>query len=139
MNTKKMFYAWLAGTAVMLILGVLWHAVIMGGFYENHLAAALRSEGKMLFVILGYIVLAFLMSYLFPIGYRGGSATTEGLRFGALMGLLAFLPLGMIFYGMMNITLSGVLVDAGWHVVEEGVGGIIIALVYGAGTTSESS
>ena len=61
MNIKKMLYAWVAGAAGMLILGILWHTVIMGGFYDTHLAAVARDVPKMPFVILGYLVLALLM------------------------------------------------------------------------------
>ena len=139
MNTKKILYAWLAGAAVMLFLGFLWHTVILGDFYDTHLAAAARDEPKMSFIILGYLVLALLMAYMFPLGYKGGSAVTEGLRFGILIGLLWILPLQLVFHGLLNIGLAGGLVDASWHVVEEGVGGIIIAIVYGKGVTSGSS
>ena len=139
MNRTKMLYAWLAGGAGMLILGFLWHRVIMGGFYDEHGAAVMREEPKMLFIILGVLVLAFLMAYAYPLGYKGGSPVIEGLRFGALMGLLAFLPFNLILYGAFNITLAGALVDAGWHVVEEGVGGVIIAMVYGSGAALEPS
>ena len=139
MNIKKMLYAWVAGAAGMLILGILWHTVIMGGFYDTHLAAVARDVPKMPFVILGYLVLALLMAYMFPLGYKGGSAVSEGLRFGILIGLLWTLPLQLVFHGLLNLGLTGGLVDAGWHVVEQGVGGIIIAMVYGAGAASESS
>ena len=139
MNKTKMIYAWLAGAAGMLVLGVLWHRIIMGGFYDKQGAAAMREEPMMLFIILGILALAFLMAYAYPIGYKGGSPVAEGLRFGIFMGLVAFLPLNLIFHGTLNVTLAGALVDAGWHVVEEGVGGVIIAMVYGSGAALESS
>ena len=139
MDTKKMLYAWLAGAAGMLILGGLWHTVIMGDFYNEQGATAIRQEPKMLFIILGILVMALLMAYMYPLGYKGGSPVTEGLKFGVLIGLLVFLTFNLILHGAFNVTLAGALVDAGWHVVEEGVGGIIIAMVYGKGATSESS
>ena len=139
MNSTKMLYAWLAGAVGMIVLGVLWHRVIMGGFYDEQSAAIMREEPQMLFVILALLILAFLMAYAYPIGYKGGSPITEGLKFGALIGLVAFLPFNLINHGIFNYTLAGALVDAGWHVVEEGVGGMIIALVYGSGAAPEQS
>ncbi len=139
MISTKMIYAWLAGAAGMLILGFLWHQVIMGGFYDEQGAAIMREEPKMPFIIIALLILALFMSYAYPIGYKGGSPVTEGMRFGAFMGLVAFLPMNLIFHGAFNLTLAGALVDAGWHVVEEGVGGVIIAMVYGSGATLESS
>ena len=139
MNRTKMLYPWLAGAVGMLILGFLWHRVIMGGFYDEHGAAVMREEPKMLFIILAVLILAFLMAYAFPIGYKGGTPVTEGLRFGALMGLLAFLPSNLSLFGAFNVTLAGALVDAGWHLVEQGVGGVIIAIVYSGGAALEPS
>ncbi len=139
MNKTKMLYAWLAGAVGMVILGVIWHRFIMGGFYAEQGAAISRDEPNMLFVVFAIFVLALLMSYAFPIGYKGGSPVTEGLRFGAFMGLVAFLPFNLILHGVYNATLVGVLVDAAWHVVEQGVGGVIIALVYQSGAAPESS
>ena len=59
-----------------------------------------------------------LMAYLYPKGYSEGSPVGEGLKFGILIGLIWILPLGLIL-------------DAVWHLVEEGAGGIVIGLVYG--------
>ena len=64
-------------------------------------------------------------------GYKGGSPVKEGFRFGALIGLIWILPLSMIFHGVWNLPLTGVIVDSAWHVVEEGIAGIAIGLVYG--------
>ena len=139
MVNTKMLYAWLAGAVGIIVLGVLWHRVIMGGFYDEQGAAIMREEPQMLFVILALLILAFLMAYAYPIGYKGGSPITEGLKFGALIGLVAFLPFNLIIHGIFNYPLAGALVDAGWHVVEEGVGGVIIALVYGSGAAPEQS
>ena len=139
MISTKMLYSWLAGAVSMIILGVLWHRVIMGGFYDEQGAAIMREQPNMLFIVLAILILAFLMAYAYPIGFKGGSPITEGLKFGALMGLVAFLPMNLIFHGAFNYPLAGALVDAGWHVVEEGVGGMVIALVYGSGAAPEQS
>ena len=86
MISTKMLYAWLAGAVGMIVLGVLWHRVIMGGFYDEQGAAILRDEPQMLFVILALLILASLMAYAYPIGHHGGSPITEGLHSGALIG-----------------------------------------------------
>jgi len=50
-----------------------------------------------------------------------------------------WLSSNLILYGAHNMTLSATLVDSGWHVVEESIGGLVIALVYGTASTKSSS
>ena len=85
----------------------------------------------MAFVMLGYLILDFLMALVYPMGYKGGSPLKEGFRFGALIGLIWVLPISVIDHGLYNLPLTLVIVDSSWHVVQEGIGGIVIALVYG--------
>ena len=138
MNGKKWFLAGLAGFVVMFLLSGLWYMVIMAGFYQTHGEAVNREQLDFLFIVLGYLVMAFLMSYIYPIGYKGGSPAKEGLRFGVLIGLLVWLSSNLTLYGVYNVTLSATLVDSIWHVVEEGIGGIVIAFVYGTATAESS-
>jgi len=139
MNVKKWFLAGLVGFVVMFILSGLWYMLIMDAFYREQVGALMREQYNFIFIVLGYLVMAFLMSYIYPIGYKGGSPAKEGLRFGALIGLLVWLSSNLILYGAHNMTLSATLVDSGWHVVEEGIGGLVIALVYGTASTKSSS
>ena len=139
MNVKKWFLAGLVGFVVMFILSGLWYMLIMDAFYREQVGALMREQYNFIFIALGYLVMAFLMSYIYPIGYKGGSPAKEGLRFGVLIGLLVWLSSNLILYGAHNMTLSATLVDSSWHIVEEGIGGIVIALVYGTASTKSSS
>ena len=131
MNAKKLILASLAGGVVTFLLGGLWHTIILADFYETHSAALARPEANMMMVALGSLVIAVLMAYTYPIGYKGGSAVKEGFRFGALVGLIWVLPVSLIFSGVWNYPLVAVIVDSAWHIVEQGVVGIVIALIYG--------
>lgn len=131
MNGKKWFLAGLAGFVVMFILSGLWYMVLMAGFYRTQSEAIMREQFNFLFIVLGYIVLAFMMSTIYPIGYKGGSPAKEGLRFGILIGLVVWLTANLVLHGVYNCTLAAALVDSVWHIVEQSIGGIVIALVYG--------
>ncbi|MCH6560347.1 hypothetical protein IH799_08350 [candidate division KSB1 bacterium] len=72
MNIKKLILASLAGGAVTFLLGGFWHARLMADFYETHGAALTRPEPNMMMVALGSLVIAVLMAYTYPIGYKGG-------------------------------------------------------------------
>jgi hypothetical protein len=122
MNLKKLALSTIVGSVVMLVLGGLWHGVIMAKMFSPMPVLQL--------VAVAYVILALLMSYAYPIGYKGGSAVKEGLRFGAFFGLVWILPLQLIFYASGQLTINFVITEALWHVVEQGVGGIAIALTY---------
>ncbi len=131
MNGKKWFLSGLASFAVMFSLSGLWYMVLMSGFYQRQSGALMREQFNFLFIVLGYIVLAFLMSLIYPAGYKGGSPAKEGLRFGVVIGLVAWFTTNLILHAVWKNTLAAALVDSVWHVVEQGIGGIVIALVYG--------
>lgn len=133
MNKKNMILAVLAAFAVMFALSGLWHIVLLGDFYSSNDVALARTEPNMLFVVLGVFILTFIMAIIYPSVYKCGSLLKEGFRFGAVIGIIWALPMQLVFHGIWNLPLSGVLVDSAWHVVEQGVGGIVIAYVYGTG------
>ena len=68
---------------------------------------------------------------MYPKGYEGGSRLSEGLKFGAIIGLLWWPPTNLVSYGVLDGLFSMVLVDSAWHVVEEALGGAALGLVYG--------
>ena len=88
------------------------------------------AESNLFFIILGVLILAVLMAYMYPQGYKGGSPLKEGLRFGVIIGLLWALPFNVIMVGVMGTAKTLVLVDTLWHLVEQGVGCIVIGYVY---------
>ena len=131
MNVKKFVLAWLAAVAIAYLVGFGWHMFLMGDFYQAQSQALAREEPNFVFLFVGPLILYFLMALVYPIGYKGGSPVKEGFRFGALIGLIWVLPISVIDHGLYNLPLTLVIVDSSWHVVQEGIGGIVIALVYG--------
>jgi len=86
------------------------------------------------FIGIGYVVLALLMAYVYPIGYKGGSALMVGLKFGAIMGLIWIVPHSIVMLGVEGtIPFQFIAVDGMWHLVEQGAGGVVIAMLYGKG------
>ena len=59
-----------------------------------------RHNLPMVMVTLGVLVLAFLMAFIYPYGYQGGAPVKEGMRFGAIMGLLWILPWSLVIVGI---------------------------------------
>ncbi|MCZ6534078.1 MAG: hypothetical protein O7A08_14085 [SAR324 cluster bacterium] len=132
MNMRKLVIAGFAAFIVMLILGLLWHLVIVVELnIEQSKAGWVHDETVILLLPLSPLVLAFLMSYAYPFGYKGGPVIGEGLRFGILMGLVAHLPTTLGYYGAWRfMTATEMTVDVIYHVVEVAIGGLVIAYVY---------
>lgn len=104
--------------------------VIVPGFYARGGEEAHHEGGGL--IIVGYLLLGALMAYMYPIGYKGGRPVLEGLRFGLLIGLLWVLPQELVRLGAHGKgSISYILVNSAWHLVEQGAGGVIIGLIYG--------
>ena len=139
MDFKKFFVAGIADSIVIFLLSGLWHQLILTDFYTARTQALARTEVDMLWITIGIFVLGFLMAYVYPMGYQGGSSLKEGFRFGAVIGLIWILPWSLIIHGIWNYPLDSVILDAVWHMAEEGVAGIVIALVYGSNSEATES
>lgn len=131
MNGRKFLLGALAAFVVAFLLSGLWHVLLMADFYETNAAGAMREPPLFWSIALGYVVVGLIMSYMYPKGYEGGSPVGEGLKFGAVIGLLWWFATGLVLYGAQEGPFSIVLVDGAWHVIEEGLAGIAVALVYG--------
>ena len=121
------------GFVAMFVLSYVWYGVVMAGWYETYFANMAAAEGDMSIrlIAVGYVIMAFLLAYVYPYGYKGGSGTSEGMRFGVIMGLIIGLPLAFVGAGTSSVELGPSLVDGIYKVVEIGVGGTVIGLLYG--------
>lgn len=119
---------------VMWLLAGLWHLVIVPGFYARAVGASHHEGGLMIGV--GYGLLAVLMAFVYPMGHQGRNSVLQGLRFGLIMGLIWVTPHALVRAGAHagghSASISYLLINGGWHLIEQGIGGIIIALIYGA-------
>lgn len=124
----KFAAATLAGGVGMWVVAGLWHNLIMPALYKGTHAT---HEGIGI-LLLAYIVLALIMAYIYPLGYKGGKPILEGLRFGMIIGILWVFPHELAMMGAHEgKSILYVLQNSGWHIIEQGIGGIIIGLIYG--------
>jgi hypothetical protein len=137
MEARKLILATIAGLSVMVLLSGLWHGLLMQDFYAAH-SPTLRETPLLRLIGLGYFVLTAIMVVLYPKGYEGGQPWLEGMRFGMFIGILYCLPRGLVLYGAEGChTGLLVVVDAAWHLAEQGAGGIVIALVHGGRSATQ--
>ena len=123
---KKLTLATLLSGFGMWVVAGIWHNLIMANLYKEVHAT---HEGIGILLI-AYFILALLMGYIYPLGYKGKNPVIEGLRFGIIIGLLWVMPHGLAMAGAHGESIIYVIKNSIWHMVEQGIGGIIIGLVY---------
>jgi len=129
MKTKllKLLIATLVGGFGMWIIAGLWHNLILPSFNKNVQA---HHDGLGLMLV-AYFILAILMAYIYSLSYKGGKPLIEGLKIGVIIGILWVFPHGLAMAGTHDTSVIYEVKNTLWHMIEQGIGGIIIALIQG--------
>lgn len=127
MATSKQLAATLLAAISMMLLAGIWHEIIMAQFYRDNTAATHEGTG---IIFLAYLILAALMVTLYSRCNHHGNAPLSGLKFGALIGLLWVFPHQLAMAGAHGEALPYVFINAAWHMVEQGLGGVVIAALF---------
>ena len=129
---KKYLKAGLAYLLVTFPLAVLWHLVV---FKETYDALGIFSREEPI-VALGFFVILFqglLLSYAYPLFYRGGHPAKAGLKFGLLMGL--FLWSSQVVAAAAKHEVSSLSlwlgIETAYFALQFALVGLAIGLVYG--------
>lgn len=122
----ELFLSTLAGGLGMWVVGGLWHNLILPIFSNT---AEAHHDGLFI-ALIAYFVLALLMAYIFSLSYQKGKfIVLEGLKMGIVIGILWVFPHGLALAGTNDTSIVYEIKNAVYHVVEQGIGGIIIALI----------
>ncbi len=130
MNVKRYLSASLAVFVVTVVLDYVIQGVILKGAYE-----ATRSlwrpdmASKGWIIVLVDLIIAFPFTYIFVKGYEG-KGIMEGVRFGAIIGVLICLPMSYGMYAMLPIPYSFALQQFLYGLVEVILMGVVVAAVY---------
>ena len=134
MNTKKLVIASIASFVVMFGIGGAWHLALMQDWYTIHVGLSGntgRPEPILWCIALGTFMVAFIMSLIYP-KFAKSNKVMSGIKFGLLMGFMAFVPLEVILYGATTIfSKMIVIMDAAFQMTNGAIGGIVIAYCYG--------
>jgi hypothetical protein len=135
MNYSGLALAALGGTVAYFAFGflLLWLAPAL--INESHkYQAVFRPKEKMMTVMPIGLVATFMailvVAIIFAMIHQGGSGTTEGARFGVLIGIFVVCAFVLHNYVNLNIGLKLALMQAGAYFVQWTVVGIVIGLIY---------
>lgn len=111
---------------IMWIVAGLWHNLIMPALYADTHAT---HEGIGIMLI-SYFVLAFFMVYFYTQIYNDDNPILLGLKLGIIIGILWVFPHELAMTGAHEgKSILYVFKNALWHMVEQGIGGMIMGLL----------
>ena len=136
MKASKFILAVVVTVVISNILNIGYYGLTAAG----HQWAMTKAQPDFSLLMLNHIIFALLLAYIYPIGYKGGSPVAEGARFGALMGLVMFVPTGLVVRGAWEVPITWYFpVDIVFHTLATAIMGIAIAYIYGSQAHSEST
>lgn len=139
MNNKKLIIS----TIVIFIMYCVMDIAFYGLFQEKMAGKADRpilEQNKLLhWVFIGLFLASLMFSYLFDKLSKGQNKFNEGIKYGLLLGTYMYLPLFLIFYATRDTrSLDAWLINAGFHILQFGIFGIVVAYIKGAGVSNAS-
>jgi hypothetical protein len=135
MNYSRLALAALGGTVASFAFGGLVFWLVPGLIKEGHkYPAVFRPSEEMKRVMPVGLVATFMSilvgAILFAMMHQGGSGTTEGARFGVLIGIFVVCAFVLHNYVNLNIGLKLALGQAVAYFVQWTIIGIVIGLIY---------
>ena len=135
MNYSRLALAALGGTVASFAFGFLVFWLVPGLIKEGHkYPAVFRPKEEMKNVMPIGIVATFIsilvVAIIFAMIHQGGSGTTEGARFGVLIGIFVVCAFVLHNYVNLNIGLKLALGQAVAYFVQWTIIGIVIGLIY---------
>jgi hypothetical protein len=132
---KRTIVAVIAASLAMFSLAGLYTGVLAREFIATHVdASLLRTPPNLVLVYFGYAVLALLMALLYGRLVRvTGSSAWSGLRFGMVTAVCWLMPYSLVLFGVYRFPYAALPLDFAWALVEQGIGGLVMGLVFGKG------
>jgi len=132
MNATKLLICTVVGTVVMFLLDYLFYGILMRDFFSQ---CCMNEWPNWPYLILGMLIFIFMFCMMYPKGVEGSNKTQQGLRYGIMVAILVFVPMGFIWFSLFPTeTCGGIseyLVDMVFRVVQMAVIGVIVAHLSG--------
>jgi hypothetical protein len=136
MDIKKFILSTFAGGVIYFLLGYLFYAFLLEGFFSGHTVSGIaKSDDEMKFypLVMGNFSLAALLSFIF-LRWADIKRFVDGLRGGAIIGFLMTAGFNFIIYDTVKImSFKGILADTVVFTLISALAGGIIAAVIGMG------
>ena len=135
---KKMLIGTVAGGVAFFLLGGLIYEVILGGFYRANLGSAtgvLRELPIWWAMVVSQLGLAAVVTYVFL--HANVATASDGLRTGAILGLLLGITMSFDLYSVTNWSnMTVAFVEPFVWAVRTALAGAVIGWTLGMGSRS---
>ena len=135
---KKMIIGTVTGGIAFFLLGGLIYEVILGGFYRSNLGSAtgvLRELPIWWAMVVSQLALAAVVTYVFL--HAGVATASDGLKTGAIFGLLLGIAMAFDLYAVTNWSNTTVaFVEPLVSAVRTALAGAVIGWTLGIGSSS---
>lgn len=129
-QTNRVIFQWITSSIfsgfIMWVTGGLYHNLIMPAINEN---THPHHEGLGI-TLIAYILLGLLMSYFYANSKEIGDSLRKGIKIGAIIGILWVFPHGLTMAAVHESSISYQFTNTLYHIIEQGIGGIIIFLTF---------
>lgn len=123
---KKFLASWFLSLLSMISLSYIWHGVVL-----NDLRNVNYPEWYFFILLLiVYSIIAFLLTLIFNYAEPRKSVLTKGFFGGAAFGFFIYLVAFTLGISFKSGAVEHIVVDFVWQMIEQGVGGMLIAYVY---------
>ncbi len=133
MTTQRCVQGTVAGGVTLFVLGGVIYGIVFAGFFTANSGSATgveREAFRFWALGLGQLVTGGLLTLL--LGWKGVSTLGEGLKAGAIVGLLFGLGIDLTLYGVTNIfNMTATLVDPILSMLLFACAGAVIGVVLG--------
>ena len=132
MNYARLALAAVSAFVVDAVYGFVVYGNALAGQFAQYpdVYRPADDTSHMAFLFLGILVAAAAASYIYAKGYEGGSGLSEGLRFGAAMGVFVVGYAALINWAVLKVGRYLFLGTAAAGFVEWLLIGLVIGLVY---------
>ncbi len=127
MKLKDVIWTVVVSGVVMWLLAGLIHEVVLEQFFRDN--TQVEHKGTAI-IFVAYLILAGFMTYLYDRLPKGRKPLIAGLQVGALVGVLWVFPHGLAMAAAHGKSISYQVLNGGWHLIEQGLGGFLIAWMY---------
>ncbi len=135
---KKMLIGTVAGGVAFFLLGGLIYEVLLGGFYRANLGSAtgvLRELPIWWAMVVSQLALAAVVTYVFL--HANVATASDGLRTGAIVGLLLGITMSFDLYSVTNWSnMTVAFVEPFVWAVRTALAGAVIGWTLGMGSRS---
>jgi hypothetical protein len=122
---KKLFFSWFFALLTMMSLSYLWHGIVLNDLRSVHYP----QWYFFLLLLLVYSIIAFILTMGLNYANPKKNLLFKGFSSGVALGFFLYLVAFTLGVSFKSGETKHIVVDFLWQMIEQGIGGFIVAYV----------